>query len=129
MKTSQDPRHKARVVRVQKMFSHSFLNSTKPNPALTPILDNLSSIDQAISQAAPNWPLDKINRLDLAVLRVATHELLYQDTPEKVVIDEAVEIAKKYGSESSSGFVNGVLGTILQAKAPKNNTSKESNHD
>lgn len=70
-------------------------------------------VDEAIALAAPDWPISKINRIDLAILRVATDEILHSDTPPKVVIDEAVEIAKKYGAESSPSFINGVLGTIL----------------
>lgn len=80
------------------------------------LLTHLSEIDSAISSAAPEWPLSNINRIDLAILRVATDELLYSDTPPKVAIDEAVEIAKKFGAENSASFINGVLGTILKSK-------------
>lgn len=113
MKTPTDPRHKKRLAKVFAIFSHSF---TLPNSdhSILPILTNLTAIDQAISSAAPDWPLKNINKIDLAVLRVATAELLSGDTPPKVVIDEAVEIAKQYGSENSSSFINGVLGTILK---------------
>ncbi|MFH2085845.1 MAG: transcription antitermination factor NusB [bacterium] len=104
MKTSTDPRHKKRETRVSAMFSKSF----------TP--DFTSPVDSYIEIAAPEWPLKNINKMDLAVLRVATDELLHSDTPEKVVIDEAVEIAKKYGAENSASFINGVLGTILKNK-------------
>lgn len=119
MKTAQDPRHKKRQERVQKLFSHSF-QSKKTLKSIQPILDNLKIIDDFISQAAPEWPLDKINKVDLAVLRLATYEIFFdEDVPEKVSIDEAVEIAKKFGSESSPSFVNGVLGTILKKKKSK----------
>lgn len=101
MKTSTDPRHKKREVKVAKLFAQSFL------PGFT------TPIDSLISAAAPSWPIDNINKIDLAILRVATDELLNSDTPPKVVIDEAVEIGKKYGGESTPSFVNGVLGTIL----------------
>ncbi|EKD79929.1 MAG: transcription antitermination protein NusB [uncultured bacterium] len=102
MKTSSDPRHKKRILQVQAQFSQSF------HPGFT------TPVDPTISLAAPEWPLSKINKIDLAILRVATDELLHSDTPPKVVIDEAVEIAKTYGTESSASFVNGVLGTILK---------------
>lgn len=81
------------------------------------ILDNLADIDKLISEAAPTWPINKINKIDLSILRQAIYELIIEkDIPPKVVIDEAVELSKQYGSESSSGFVNGVLGTLIQTK-------------
>lgn len=104
MKTSTDPRHKKRELKVAKLYASSF----DPNFA--------SPQDVVIAKAAPEWPLSNINRIDLAILRVATEELLYSDTPPKVIIDEAVEIAKKYGAENSASFINGVLGTILKNK-------------
>lgn len=113
MKTVNDPRHKTRVTRVQSLFAHTFQNN-QDNEQISDILAKLPVIDQAISLAAPEWPLNKINKLDLSVLRQASYELLFTDTPSKVVIDEAVEIAKTYGSDNSSSFVNGVLGTILE---------------
>ncbi len=104
MKTSLDPRHKKRELKVAKLFASSFI------PGFT------SPYDEAISIAAPEWPLKNINKIDLAILRVATEEIMSSDTPVKVIIDEAVEIAKKYGAENSASFVNGVLGTILKNK-------------
>ncbi len=104
MKTSTDPRHAKRVRQVAKLFAKSFVPGFE------------TEFDSYIAAAAPEWPIKSINKIDLAILRVATHELLKSDTPPKVVIDEAVEIAKKYGAEHSSSFVNGVLGTILQSK-------------
>ena len=104
MKTSSDPRHKIRLAKVNQLFAQSFTRGFT------------TAIDPTIATAAPEWPLAKINKIDLAVLRVAAEELLHSDTPEKVVIDEAVEIAKSLGTESSSGFINGVLGTILKGK-------------
>jgi N utilization substance protein B len=97
------------------MFAHSF-TTPSDDKILTTLLSHLDAIDNAISAAAPEWPLGNINRIDLAILRVATDELLYSDTPPKVAIDEAVEIAKKFGAENSASFINGVLGTILKSK-------------
>jgi len=116
MKTSADPRHKTRISRVQTLFAYTFQPDANFE-TISDILAVLPELDAQISQAAPEWPLAKMNKLDLAVLRVATHELLYTDTPGKVIIDEAVEIAKAYGSDNSGSFVNGVLGTILERKA------------
>lgn len=113
MKTSSDPRHKKRVKLVQSLFAHSF--QTDGDTAIQEIVEKLEAIDQMIREAAPEWPLPKINRIDLAILRQAVYELLYQQgTPPKVVIDESIEIAKSYSGESSPSFINGVLGTILK---------------
>ncbi|MBI4038204.1 transcription antitermination factor NusB [Candidatus Daviesbacteria bacterium] len=112
MKTSRDPRHQKRVRLIQQLFSWD-LNKTTPKSTLKDIVDKLAEIDERIKKAAPQWPIEKINRIDLAILRLAAFELLLKKTPPKVVIDEAVELAKKYGSDSSSAFVNGVLGKLI----------------
>ena len=115
MKTSTDPRHKKRIQKIQSLFAHSFHGGG--DKSVAEIILELPSIDQAIAEAAPEWPLDKINRIDLAIVRLGVYELLFgKDVPHKVAIDEAVEIAKSYGGGSSPGFVNGVLGTILKKK-------------
>lgn len=115
MKTATDPRHRDRIHKVQKLFAFSF--STGIPTDIAAIIAKLEQIDAEIQRSAPEWPLAKINRIDLAILRVATHEILYDDqVPSKVAIDEAVEIAKVYGSDSSPSFVNGVLGNILKGK-------------
>lgn len=118
MKTVNDPRHKTRVTRVQSLFAYTFQRD-QDSGSISDIINKLPVIDEAISLAAPEWPLNKINKLDLAVLRQASFELLFTDTPSKVVIDEAVEIAKTYGSDNSGSFVNGVLGTILERNNKK----------
>lgn len=74
-------------------------------------------IDQAIGAAAPTWPLNQVSRIDKSILRIAIFEVLKSgNIPLKVAINEAVEIAKLYGSDSSSRFVNGVLGTIASRR-------------
>ena len=114
MKTSSDPRHQERITRVQALFAHSY--NTAPVDSIDQIIKHLESIDEKIHTAAPERPLKDVSRIDLAILRNATYELLYdKDTPSKVVVDEAVEIGKTYGAESTSSFVNGVLGTILKS--------------
>lgn len=118
MKTSTDPRHKARIRKVQSLFAYSF--QSKPPSDISDIIIHLEELDKSISASAPEWPLDKINRIDLAILRVSVHELLFDTKiPPKVVIDEAVEIAKMYGSDSSASFINGVLGNILKGQNEK----------
>jgi N utilization substance protein B len=76
-------------------------------------------IDEAIEGASANWRLDRMARVDRNVLRLAVHELFHRpDVPLKVVIDEAIELGKKYGSESSGAFVNGVLDKIASGLPP-----------
>ena len=72
-------------------------------------------LDLRLQPAAQKWPLDQISRMDRIVLRIGLYELKYlKDTPIKVVINEAVELAKEFGGENSSKFINGVLGTIYK---------------
>lgn len=98
---------------MQLLFSHSF-NSPNDETPILPIVEKLSEIDKKIEQAAPEWPIDKIAKIDLAVLRLAIWELLYDaKEPPKVIIDEAVELGKSFGNEHSAKFVNGVLGTVM----------------
>jgi transcription antitermination protein NusB len=114
MKTSIDPRHQKRVDRMKSLFSYSFGKSTLYKESqIEGILEKLPQIDGLIQECAPDWPIDQINRIDLAILRLSVHDLIKAKTPYKVVIDEAVELAKEYGSENSPKFVNGVLGTVL----------------
>lgn len=112
MKTAQDPRHQKRAHLVELLFQFSF--DQKESLSISKVTKSLEKIDQTIEKAAPLWPKDKINRIDLAILRLAVYELLLKSTPEKVVVDEAVELAKEYGSEKSPSFVNGVLGSIIE---------------
>ncbi len=96
------------------LFAETFTHQPKDPDLVKKILKNKTHIDKVIQAAAPSWPTDKLNKIDLAILRLAVYELEEGSTPPKVVIDEAVELAKEYGSESSSSFVNGVLGTIYK---------------
>lgn len=73
-------------------------------------------LDQVIEEAAPNWPVAQMPSVDKAVLRIALYELLLHDgehTPVKAVINEAVELAKHFGSDNSGRFINGVLGFVI----------------
>ena len=75
-----------------------------------------SKLDEIIQPIAPEWPIDQIARVDRTILRMAVYELTEsgKDVPPKVVINEAVELAKAFGSDNSSKFVNGVLGTAYR---------------
>jgi N utilization substance protein B len=79
---------------------------------------NLDSLDELIGRYAPEWPVDQIAIIDRNILRIAIYEIILgQDTPMKVAINEAVELAKTFGSDSSGRFVNGVLGTLVAKEA------------
>lgn len=114
MKTADDPRHQRRRDAVKRLFAESFLKQTERNDLVKKILGKRQEVDEEIKEAAPAWPIEKLNRVDLAILRLAIYELKYEKTPPKVVIDEAVELAKEFGSENSPSFVNGVLGTVFK---------------
>ncbi len=70
---------------------------------------HLEEIDKNIESHLDDWRLDRIYPVERVLLRLATYELLWTETPKPIVIDEAVELAKKYGSEDSASFVNGIL--------------------
>lgn len=87
------------------------------------IIDNADELDAKIQPLATEWPLDQIARIDHILLRMGCYELLYHsDVPPKVVINEAVELAKAFGGENSSKFINGVLGSFLKTIMPENSS-------
>lgn len=115
MKSALDPRHKRRRQAAKELFAYSF-SPQKTGELTRLILGEKEVLDSEISKSASEWPIDKLNKIDLAILRLAVYELLFSDTPNKVAIDEAVELAKEFGGESSPGFINGVLGDILKRR-------------
>jgi len=93
-------------------------------------LKNLPTVDALIEKCAPEWPLDQVTIIDRNVLRLGIYELMhgnYGEVPPKVAINEAIELAKTFGGESSARFVNGVLGTIYRemGEPMKDDTSKK----
>lgn len=100
---------------------------------------NGASLDKKIQPIAPDWPLDQIARIDHSILQIGAYELINNPkTPPKVVINEAVELAKAFGGDNSSKFINGVLGTLLRQvnpkyakedKKPKKKTSKPNKNE
>lgn len=81
------------------------------------IVEHLKEIDKILTQAAPEWPLEKISMINRNILRIGLSELLYADkdeVPPKVAINESIEMAKNYGGLNAVRFVNGVLGTIYR---------------
>jgi N utilization substance protein B len=84
------------------------------------IHENRERIDEVISKYLLNWDFGRVSYIDRSILRLGAYELLYEmDVPIEVTLDEMVEIAKKYGSEESGKFVNGVLDKIAKTEAPK----------
>lgn len=136
-------RHLARVVALQTLYEHEFRTHSGIDGLTSEVNDilerniavyndslgddefvrdlalgaikNIDKEDSMIAPAAPEWPIDQIAKMDLTILRLALYELMIKrEVPPKVVINEAVELAKSFGGENSSRFINGVLGTIYR---------------
>lgn len=125
MGDTHDPRHQKRIARMQALFAFSF---DRPTTDLTPATshdpwadapelatfpDTQPTIDGLITQFATEHKLEDISRVDVSILRCILFEWLTTNTPKKVLIDEAVELAKTFGSTNSPKFVNGVLQSVL----------------
>jgi transcription antitermination protein NusB len=127
MNDNVDPRHLKRMKLVQELFARGFneligqenidQNGATMNPdqdvLIEEILAEKAEFDEQVLAVAPERPLADINKVDLAILRVIMFESKHKDTPKKVLINEAVELAKEFGTESSPKFINGVLGKLL----------------
>jgi N utilization substance protein B len=141
MKREKDPRHLAREIALQTLFSEDFYKNPTFNvesftiddlvaideieeydkdlclKILKGVKENKTDIDQLITEFAPQWPISQMKLVDLQILRMAIFEgFLTDTTPPKVAIDEAIEIAKIFGGDNSDKFVNGVLGAIYEKK-------------
>ncbi len=110
MKTSHDPRHQHRIELVKSLFAYDFQHT--PDDDIAAIVAKLSEIDGYIRKTATEHPLESMNKIDLAILRVGVFELIENEVNVPIIIDEAVEIAKEYGADNSSKFIHGVLNTI-----------------
>ncbi|HEV2339272.1 MAG TPA: transcription antitermination factor NusB [Patescibacteria group bacterium] len=114
MKNPLDPRHQKRQRLIQEIFEEEFHHQSISKNAKA-IFAQKKTLDEKIASAATEFPVEKINKVDLAILRLAVYELLFEKKePPKVVVDEAIELAKEFGGESSSGFINGALGKLIQ---------------
>lgn len=132
--TNTDPRHEARKVALAAVFCWIFsdvdhaecfslatesLDSDEIDTQLAiditeGIKTNREEIDNIIRECAPEWPIDKISKIDLVILRISIFELVFGKTaPKKVIINEAIELAKEFGNDTSSKFINGVLGGVV----------------
>ena len=84
------------------------------------VLENINELDKIITEFAPSWPVSHMSVIDRNLLRMAIYEMTMEgDTPPKVAINEAVELAKVFGSDSSPRFVNGVLGSVMETSVSK----------
>lgn len=115
MKTAQDPRHKARRDAIKILFAHSFVEQDVKSKVALEVIKNIELIDKKLRMIAPAFPIEKINKVDLAILRLAVYEIAIKaKEPPRAVIDEAIELAKEYGGNSSPSFINGALGKLLK---------------
>lgn len=113
MRNPQDPRHKRRQKIIEDLFRFEFHKQIIGDKAKRIFADK-EKIDKLIEKSAPEFPIEKINKVDLAILRLAVFEIMIEKKePPKVVIDEAIELAKEYGGESSPAFINGALGKLI----------------
>ncbi len=129
-------RHRVRIIALQVLFEldatdHAFgvvLDRWQADELLPPeserflrrlvlgVWEHVAYLDRIIEEAAPSWPVNQMPGIDKAILRIALFEIMIDEiekTPVKAVINEAVELAKHFGSDNSSRFVNGVLGTVV----------------
>ena len=98
-----------------KEFAPGFEDEDFARKTVHGVIDNLEKIDSYITKYAPDWPIEQITIVDRNILRLGIYEMMFnKDIPERVAINEAIEIAKAYGGESSGKFVNGVLGAIYK---------------
>lgn len=128
-----DARHQARKLALLKFYAEYYapggeipeeLVNELPESAqadldmVKALVDGVKStsqeVDQIIKECAPEWPLDRIAKIDLAILRISVYELAYNKVSAGVAINEAVELAKEFGGENSAKFVNGVLGSVAE---------------
>lgn len=108
-----DKRHQARIKIVQELYSAHYIATKLPSEKATAIANQSAYIDSLIEKSAPKFAVDKIAPVDLSILRLAIFELMIEKkTPPKVIINEAVELAKELGGQKAPGFVNAVLGAI-----------------
>lgn len=112
-----DPELKSALERNAHEFAPGIDDYSYMYDLLDGVVDKQEDLNEVITNAAPHWPLEKIATVDRNILRLGLYELLYADrdeVPPKVAIDEAIELAKGYGGESSGSFVNGVIGAVYE---------------
>jgi N utilization substance protein B len=137
---SVNPRRRARIAALQALYesdmsSHTALAALErlveeealndelaafARTLVEGVIEQREAIDKVIGQAAPQWPVEQISAIDRNILRLAIREILMNNgAPVRAAINEAVELAKSFGSDSSARFVNGVLGSVSLSLTPK----------
>ncbi len=113
-----DIRHQKRTTIIQELYAHSFVpheDARKFDPKTQEVIKHAKKLNEEIEKFASKFPIDKIARVDVAILQLAIYELLIEKKePPKVIINEAVELAKELGSEKSYAFINAILGKIYE---------------
>lgn len=105
------------IKRNEAFFEREDIDKSYVKDVVSGVIDKIDDIDSKIQKAATQWPLDQIPILDKTLLRLSCYELFYMDDiPPKVAINEAVELGKTFGSENTSKFINGVLGTLFKIR-------------
>lgn len=110
-----DKRHTKRITYIQELYSVFYGKNNAISKKTQDILGKIVEIDKKIKKAAPKYSIDKIAKVDLAILRLAVYELtIEKKEPPKVIINEAVELAHELAADKSPAFVNAVLGLIYE---------------
>jgi transcription antitermination protein NusB len=126
--------NKVKKIDLEKLMENNFSNFAPEfndggfvNNLVLGVIDNLAEVDKLIIKYATEWPIDQLTVIDRNILRLGIYELMFTETPPRVVINEAIEVAKSFGGEASGKFVNGVLGAIYNAW-PEEEKKKRDNH-
>lgn len=132
MKTHRDPRHQHRVSVMQLLYSLEFQpiipeDTSEPVAKMVrEILQNRETINKTIDSYAKSFTSARMSKLDLSILQLGVFELLYaKKEPYRVVVDEAIELAKEFGSENSKNFINGILGNLVEKEIKPNEQPQE----
>lgn len=104
---------------VHKEFAPRLVNPEFSQSIFEGVLKNQKAIDEHLARFAPEWPIEKLDAVERAVLEIGTFEILFFKTPVAVAINESVELAKEFGDESSPKFINGVLNALAHDESPK----------
>lgn len=88
---------------------------------------SVSELDEAIKRYSVRWKISRISKITKSILRLAVYEMTFSDTPPKVVINEAIELSKKYGEDKASGFVNGILNNFARGEGKITDTPVDNN--
>ena len=128
MKTNFDPRHLRRIRIIKALYSQQFISTKKPKmnsldvKFFNILLKELPKLNQEINRYSLKFGVEKMAKIDLSILQLGTYELLFQkQVPSKVVMDEAIELAKEFGSEKSPSLINGILAKIYEQKKANEN--------